>query len=274
MRRTHRRTSGYDSARLARGAVFAVLLLAGAAPRAQEEPPAPTDAEAKAETLFYRAFFAYRGERRYDEALRLYREFLAAAPEHRHAVRAARDVLTILTRRGDSGAAEEARGAYASILVDPAAAERAERRRRGVDDASDESEAEAEADPAGGEEEKGGEGAEAQPKGQNEEPANVEQGAEPAPPRGGTGERRGRGFGRLDFSQASDAEIDAHMQRMGEFVPRAVERLRDAGEDETAAAAEKAWQELQEAVEGGDKAAAQAAMQTLSRNLRRRRGAQ
>ena len=66
-----------------------------------------------ADSLFYRAFFLERGERRYQEAIDLYRKFLAAAPEHRFASRAADAALNLLNRVGQQDDAEKFRQEHA-----------------------------------------------------------------------------------------------------------------------------------------------------------------
>ena len=51
--------------------------------------------------LFYRAFFLERGERRFDEAVELYTQFVAAAPDHRYAGRARKSAVQLTLKQVD-----------------------------------------------------------------------------------------------------------------------------------------------------------------------------
>jgi tetratricopeptide (TPR) repeat protein len=68
------------------------------------------------ENTFYRAFYLSRGERRYEEALELYRKFLAAAPDHKLVGKAASEAVIILQRSGRADEAQALRDKYASVL--------------------------------------------------------------------------------------------------------------------------------------------------------------
>jgi TolA-binding protein len=94
-----------------RAFVFAAGLVLPAAAQEKEKVPA-----AEAEVLFLRAFYLDKGERRFDEAVELYRKFLDAAPDHRYAAPAARNAFGLLNRTGKVEEANKLREAHAKLL--------------------------------------------------------------------------------------------------------------------------------------------------------------
>jgi tetratricopeptide (TPR) repeat protein len=71
--------------------ILAVAVIGGSATAQADDPVAST---------FYKAFWLERGERRFDEAAKLYQEFLIAAPDHALAGQAARLRFELLVRIG------------------------------------------------------------------------------------------------------------------------------------------------------------------------------
>ena len=92
---------------------FALLLLPLPA-LTQSGPPKKAEIAAAEQQLFH-AFWLDRAEGKTDEALKLYRAFLSAAPKHEQAPRAAAYALVLL-RRSDADEAERFSREYVALL--------------------------------------------------------------------------------------------------------------------------------------------------------------
>ncbi len=69
-----------------------------------------------AETIFYKAYWMEKGERNFAEAITLYEQFLAQAPEHRLAKQAATFEFDLMTRAGKTKEAEAFAKKYEKLL--------------------------------------------------------------------------------------------------------------------------------------------------------------
>lgn len=67
--------------------------------------------------MFYKAFYLWHGEQKQDEALALYRQFLAAAPKSEYAGKAARDAVAILHMQDKSDQADELQHQFADAIA-------------------------------------------------------------------------------------------------------------------------------------------------------------
>jgi hypothetical protein len=94
---------------------FAALLLALALPIAAQEPAAsPTEA------IFYKAFYLEKGQMDYAGAMVLYDQFLAAAPEHALAAKAAQQQYMLLDKTGKTKERDAFRAKYGKLIGDVA----------------------------------------------------------------------------------------------------------------------------------------------------------
>lgn len=98
----------------------AQIVITEKAPAAQPAQPAQDDAS---DSIFYKAFYLAEGARQYDQAIDLYKQFLAASPKSKLAPRAARSLVNLLYRTDKVDAAEAAKKDFAALLEQaPAAA--------------------------------------------------------------------------------------------------------------------------------------------------------
>ncbi len=111
---------------------IASLLLTLALPLAAQDPAA-----AEADMMFYKAYYLEKGERDFASAIALYEQFLAKAPDHKHAATAARNNLDLLTNTGKLKERDAFKAKYEKLLGNaanapvPASGERGERGARG-----------------------------------------------------------------------------------------------------------------------------------------------
>ena len=77
------------------------LVLALALPLAAQERVVEANVKGQdVANTFYRAFYLERGEQRHQEAIDLYKQFLAAAPNNRYSGKAADSLVKLLNRVG------------------------------------------------------------------------------------------------------------------------------------------------------------------------------
>lgn len=249
------------------------------APARAERPE--QDRVAAPVNAFYRAFYLSRGERRYDQALTLYRRFLAAAPGHRYAGRAATEALSLLHRLGKHEEADKFRAKYAALLERAPTgrpAGRGDRPRRGDGRA------------AGGNAELRERLAElrkrleqARKDGDEETVARLRRqiaraerslrGEGRGGQRGGKGRagRRGRGGFRMNLVEMNDEQIERFLERMGGFTERMLERLEEAGRGDDAKKLGEQWAKVKKLLADGKKEEAQKVLADLRGKLFRRR---
>lgn len=248
--------------------------------------------DGSAEQMFFRAFYLARGERRYQQALELYRRFLAAAPDHRYARRAATEALSLLNRLGRHDEATKFRQKYAGLLG-PRAGDRrvADRPRRPGGrggKAGDRRRPPGAGRPEGADpelarrlEELRKRLAQAEKEGDQETAARLRRQiarAERAMRGGGAGRpQRGRGFGgrgggfRMNLAEMTDEQAEQFLERMGRFTDRMAQRLEDDGETERAKELKANWEKIRKLVGEGKKAEAQKVLEELRRQMFRRR---
>lgn len=248
--------------------------------------PAVQAVSAETENMFYRAFYLERGEKRGAEALPLYEKFLAAAPNHRFAKKAAESCIAILNQDGKIEEADKVREKYAAILRRPAAAEGA---------------AEAPAAPERPGRGQRGEGApgrgqmtpearaervaelkkqleEAKAAGNDEQVARLERMIQMMESgRGGAGGQGGRGgrgmgiFGDTKLADMTDEQLGqfkSGLDQMSGFI----DRMRDNGQAERADQLEKSISQIKKHLEEGKKDEAQKIVDEMRAQMRNRRG--
>ena len=88
----------------------ASALLALTLPLFAQEPAA------QAETLFYKAFYLEKGPRDFAQAMTLYEQFLAAAPDHKLASEAAKQQFGLLDRTGKTKERDAFKEKYSKLL--------------------------------------------------------------------------------------------------------------------------------------------------------------
>lgn len=276
-----------------RCALSLLLLAVPALPQGGDRPAAATIAKpGDADQLFYRAFYLHRGERRYEQALALYREFLAAAPDSRYAARAVDDAAAILNRSGKADEARQLRDRYSGDKAKPPAAEvpatteaaRADtppaRDQRAMTDAektrAQEQLTELKAQLAKAEE--SGEERNVQRLGQQIQrlERQLESGMVSAAPRGGRASGQ-RGQARGNRRQVSFVDMDAdqiaqQLERMERLQSTAIERLKESGQTEQADKIEKQWTQMKKLLDEGKPAEAQKIYDEVMTSMRRRRG--
>lgn len=271
-----------------RFALALVLLTVPALPQGGEPPAATSARSGDAESTFYRAFYLYRGERRHDQALALYREFLAAAPRSRFASRAVNDAAAILTRTGKADEAQKLRDEHAARLSKPdeptdaptdAPPDQPRSDRsgdRGDLKMTDEQKASlrerlAEAEASLVEAEKSGDERTVRRLTRQIESAKrqLESGVAPS----GRGNRGGRSQRvRLNFAEMDSAKIAEQLEQLETSQARRLERMRSNGQEERAKKIEESWAGMKKLLDDGKTAEAQKAYDELMSSLGRRRG--
>lgn len=255
---------------------FAAALFALALPLAAQNP-APAN---EAEGIFYRAFYLEKGQNDFAGAMVLYEQFLEKAPEHKLAADAAKQQFSLLNRTGKTKERDAFKEKYAKLLGNLANAPAPS---AGGGDR-----------PARGDRPEGAGGrmepaariadlekqlAKAKEDGNSEEQKKLEQQLERARSagagRGQSGQGRGRGLmGTLTsgkkVAEMSDEEITQLKEQVGQ-AGTMVERMREANPD-GADKLEASLATLKKALDGGDKEAAQKAMDALREAMPRRRG--
>ena len=93
-------------------AVLSTLVLAVAASGVSAQ-----NQDNSADALFYKAFYMDMGARKYEDALKLYKKFLAAAPKSQYAPRAARSLVNLLYRTDKVEDARAAEKTFAQLLA-------------------------------------------------------------------------------------------------------------------------------------------------------------
>ena len=255
--------------------------------------------------MFFRAFYLDRGERRADEAVQLYRQFLEAAPNHKYAGRAARDAVALLSRAGKLDEAQKLRECSALIAAEPQA-EPARRPRDGPARPRRPAESRPRIQPPEGGAERGaaGEPLSAEQKqrleqrlgelkgrfdqikdgGDAEEIARLErqierlerqikEGRAPAG-REGRGPGGGGGSGdrmRVKFAEMSDDEITERLERSEQFQGQMLDRMRENGQGDRADEVEKQWAEMKKLLADGKKDEAQKIWDEVLGQMRRPR---
>ncbi|MFM1870906.1 MAG: hypothetical protein RL398_328 [Planctomycetota bacterium] len=107
---------------------FAAALFALALPLCAQAP-----VSAETEAIFYKAFYLEKGPRDFAQAMTLYEQFLAKAPEHKLAAEAARQQFGLLDRLGKTKERDAFKEKYGKLIGDVAAAPRAQRPEPGAD---------------------------------------------------------------------------------------------------------------------------------------------
>jgi len=208
---------------------IASTLLALALPLVAQAPAADPQVEA----TFYKAYYLEKGKRDFDGAMALYSAFLAKAPSHKLAGEAAKQQFRLLDRTGKSKERDEFKEKYAKLLGNVGTT--AARPARGEGDAGDRPE-------------RGGRG---EGRGQ----------------RGGRGGRGGGGIFGLMRNETKVADMTKdEVQSLKDSLESAsgmIDRMRDRMGDEIADKLSKSTTDLQKALEGDDKAAAQKALDGL-----------
>jgi hypothetical protein len=213
---------------------IASTLLALALPLVAQAPAAAPQVEA----TFYKAYYLEKGKRDFDGAMALYSAFLAKAPTHKLAGEAAKQQFRLLDRTGKSKERDEFKEKYAKLLgtVGTSAARPA----RGETDAGDRPE-------RGGR----GDGGRGEGRGQ----------------RGGRGGRGGGGIFGLMRNETKVADMTKdeveELKTSLESANGMIDRMRERMGDEIADKLSKGATDLQKALEGDDKAAAQKALDGL-----------
>lgn len=271
-----------------RFALALVLLAFPALPQGAEPPAATSVRSGDAESTFYRAFYLYRGERRHDQALALYREFLAAAPRSRFASRAVNDAAAILTRAGKADEAQKLRDEHAARLSKPdeptdaptdAPSDKPRSDRsgdRGDRKMTDEQKASlrerlAEVEASLVEAEKSGDERTVRRLTRQIESAKrqLESGVVPSS-RGNRGGRSQRV--RLNFAEMDSAELIEQLGQLETSQARRLERMRANGQEDRAKQIEQRWAEMQKALHESKIEEAQKAYDDVIKSMSRRRG--
>jgi len=212
---------------------IASTLLALALPLVAQAPAADQQVEA----TFYKAYYLEKGKRDFDGAMALYSSFLAKAPTHKLAGEAAKQQFRLLDRTGKSKERDAFKAKYAKLLGNVGTT--SARPARGEVDAGTRPERGARGDGARGE---GG--------------------------RGQRGGRRGGGgiFGLMrnetkvaDMTKEQVEELKTSLESANGMIDRMRERMGDEIADKLS----KGATDLQKALEGDDKAAAQKALDGL-----------
>lgn len=186
---------------------------------------------------FYRAFYLERGEQRHQEAVGLYKKFLASAPNHRYSGKAADSLVKLLNRLGKVEEAQAASEKYAAVLK-KVRAEQPPEGRRG----------------------RGGFGG-----GFGRGQGGRGQGGRGQGGRGGFG--RG-GFQRTPISEMSEDQLDNFVDRTNRFAEMLIARLEDQGEEEEAKKLEKQVDTLVKLIDEGKKQEAQEAYEKYQEAMR------
>lgn len=250
----------------------------------EKAPASAKQGDEKTDALFYKAFFLDNGAGQYEQALGLYKKFLAAAPESKLAPRAARSLVNLLYRTEKMDEARAAQEKYAALLARAPRGEGrmgrggpGDRMGRGARGARGERGARGARGGGAGDAEQAqrikrmvtrleGQIAEAKEAGNEEQVARlsrqldriktrlkeIESGGGEA--RGGRGMGRGQGGRRGGFGRQralTDMEKDEALQWV-ERRTEMMERFADRIGEERAAEMEKALKECKAAIEAGD----------------------
>ena len=251
---------------------FASVLLALALPlAAQDSTPSPTEA------LFYKAFYLEKGQMDYAGAMVLYDQFLAEAPEHALAQKAAERQFDLLDRTGKTKERDAFRAKYQKLLGDRAVA--GERPARpgaeGAGRGAEGGRGAGRPDPAARMAELEKQLAEAKEEGDTERIAQLEQQLQRLRQAG----ERGRGpggrpglFGDKKLADMSEDELGQFKEGLARMEPM-LERMRERLGDEQADKLDTNLGALKKALEADDLAGAQKALDTLREAMpRRQRG--
>lgn len=116
---------------------FAAALFALALPLCAQAPISQAPVAAETEGLFYKAFYLEKGPRDFAQAMTLYEQFLAKAPEHKLAGEAARYQFGLLDRLGKTKERDAFKEKYAKLLGDVATQPAGQRGERPAGEAAD-----------------------------------------------------------------------------------------------------------------------------------------
>lgn len=258
---------------------------AGATPTKQDVPAA----EPAENTMFYRAYYLERGERRSDEAIALYKKFLEAAPKSRYAGKAAANTLALLNRAGKVEDADAFKTKYAEVLKNADVSGPSD---AGAGDAAGAGRGQRGAGGPGGQggnrpnldelkkqlEKAKADGKEEDAKKLEEQIKRIEEmraagGGRGQGGQGGQGGRRGMGMmGNKPITEMNDEEIgqlEQGLERMGGMM---TQRMRDNGQGDLADKLDAATKKLKDALVAGKKEDAEAARQELMKLMPNRRG--
>ena len=266
---------------------LASLLLALALPLTAQD----AGGSAEPETMFYKAFYLEKGQRDFAGAMALYEQFLAKAPEHKLAGEAARQQFRLLDATGKTKERDAFKAKYEKLLGNVAAAAPTpavqERPARGE---GGERPARGEGGAQGGRPDMAARMAELEKKladakaaGNADEVKNLEQQIERMKSmgnrgQGGPGGAGGRGRGGLmgavmggkPVAEMSDEEL-GQLKTGIEQSGQMIEMMRERN-PEQADKLEKGVADLKKALDAGDKAAAQTALDALKSAMPARGG--
>lgn len=249
------------------------------------DTPKPIKAEQpaanEAENVLFRAFWLDRNERRFAEAVELYKSFLEKAPNHRYAGRAANYALQLLNRNGKPEEADAFKTKYAAILKTADI--------KGPEDAAPAERPGAGGPPAGNRgnrpnvDELRKQLEKAKADGNAEEAKKLEEQIKAIEERragrgaGGVGGGQGRGRGGMGAMQKPVAEMnDEEIGQLQTFADRMsgmmAERMRQNGQGEQADKLEAEAKKMVEALKAGKKEDAEKARQELMKLMPRRGG--
>jgi len=264
---------------------FASALFALALPLlAQQEPAA-----APAENLFYKAYWLEKGERNFAEAMTLYDQFLAQAPEHRLAKFAATNQFELLTRAGKTKDADAFAKKYEKLLGSvatgaPARAEGGDRPAGGAPERGDGARGEGGGrrgnfDPQARMAELKKQLEDAKAAGDTEKVAQLEarikqmeQMAQGGGAGQGGGGRRG-GFGQaVEFAKMDKAALDQFKTERLTQMSAMVERLKENGMEDRAKQVEESITSLKKALDDNKLDEAQKIYDKMREGMGRRRG--
>lgn len=266
---------------------IASILLALALPLIAQD--GGNSAAPDAETMFYKAFYLEKGQRDFAGAMALYEQFLAKAPEHKLAGEAARQQFRLLDATGKTKERDAFKAKYEKLLGNVAAAAPTpavqERPARGE---GGERPARGEGGAQGGRPDMAARMAELEKKladakaaGNADEVKNLEQQIERMKSmgnrgQGGPGGGRGRGglmgalMGGKPVAEMSDEEL-GQLKSGIEQSSQMIEMMRERN-PEQADKLEKGVAELKKALDAGDKAGAQTALDALKSAMPARGG--
>ena len=267
---------------------IASLFLALALPLTAQDAGGPTEPE----TMFYKAFYLEKGQRDFAGAMALYEQFLAKAPEHKLAGEAARQQFRLLDATGKTKERDAFKAKYEKLLGNVAATAPTpavqERPARGGE--GGERPARGEGGAAGGRPDTAARMAElekqlaaAKEAGNADEVKRLEQQIERMKSmgnrgQGGPGGTGGRGRGGLmgavmggkPVAEMSDEEI-GQLKSGIEQSSQMIDMMRERN-PEQADKLEKGVADLKKALDAGDKAAAQTALDALKSAMPARGG--